>query len=370
MIPYRLGEIFGRGGGWRLAGGLLVLALLMVACGDDEPEARPFNDNPTEIAGIPTQAAFPIEVERSDGQQLVVDDVVTRVVSLSPGATETIYALGAEAALIAVDNNADYPTEAASFPTRVDAFQPNIEAIAALEPDLVIVPSDIGGIVGALDRLNIPVLFIDLDTDVQSVDDVLGQIALMGRLTGTEERAADLVVDITQRVRVIEDGLRGLATTGGPSVYHELDSTFYTVSEQTFIGSLYRTLKARNIAGDGGGIAYPQLTQEAIIDANPEVIVLADEEFGVTIDIVKARPGWNAIFAVQNDQIYAIDPDIISRPGPRIVEALEQLAAQFYPQVFGETPAGEGTAAPAQPSPAAPTTAAGQPTRVPPEAVE
>jgi len=345
---------------------MLIAALLVAACGggDDGPETKPFDDNPTEIAGIPTRTVFPIEVRRSDDQVLVVEATVKRVVSLSPGATETIYALGAEAALVAVDNNADFPAAAASFATRVDAFQPNIEAIAALEPDLVIVPSDIGGIVGALDRLSIPVLFVDLDTDVQTIDDVLGQIGLMGRLTGTDAVADQIIADLRARVTVVGDGLRGLANTDGPSVYHELDSTFYTVSEQTFIGSLYRTLKARNIAGDGGGIAYPQLTQEAIIDADPEVIVLADEEFGVTIDIVKARPGWNAIFAVQNDQIYAIDPDIISRPGPRIVDALEQLAAQFYPQVFGDTPGAAGTASPGQPSPVAATAVAAQPSPV------
>ena len=100
------------------------------------------------------------------------------------------------------------------------------------------------------------------------------------------------------------------------------------------IGSIYARLRATNIAGDGGGTAYPQLTQEAIIAANPTVIVLADEEFGVTVESVRARPGWDAIDAVRNDRIYPIDPDIISRPGPRIVDALEQLAQQFYPEAF------------------------------------
>jgi iron complex transport system substrate-binding protein len=117
-------------------------------------------------------------------------------------------------------------------------------------------------------------------------------------------------------------------------VFHELDSTFYSVSEDTFVGDLYRILQMENIAGDGGGIAYPQLTQEAIIAANPRVIVLADEEFGVSIDSVKARPGWDQIDAVQNDRIYSVDPDLISRPGPRIVDALEQLAQQIYPTRF------------------------------------
>lgn len=338
----------------RWIAGLAVAAMLVfaAACGDDDdPETQPFDDNPTEITGIPTRAAFPIEVQRSDGQTLVVDEVVTRVVSLSPGATETIYALGAAASLVAVDNNADYPEGAANFATKVDAFEPNIEAITQLEPDLVIVASDIGGIVGALDRLNIPVLFIDLDTDVRTIDDVMGQIGLLGRLTGTEERSDEIIFDLSERIEAIETGLVGLATTNGPSVYHELDDTFYTVSEQTFIGSLYRILKARNIAGNGGGVAYPQLTQEAIIDMNPEVIVLANEAFGVTIDSVKQRPGWDAIYAVQNDQIYGIDPNIISRPGPRIVDALEQLAAHFYPQVFGDDPESGGTETPGEPSP-------------------
>ena len=104
--------------------------------------------------------------------------------------------------------------------------------------------------------------------------------------------------------------------------------------EDTFIGNLYTVLRATNIAGDGGGIAYPQLTQEAIIAANPDVIVLGDEAFGVSIDSVKARPGWDAIAAVQNERIYSIDPDIISRPGPRIVDALEELARKLYPELF------------------------------------
>jgi iron complex transport system substrate-binding protein len=128
--------------------------------------------------------------------------------------------------------------------------------------------------------------------------------------------------------------MQALASQDAPTYYHELDAELYSISNDTFIGNVYRVLKARNIAGDGGGIAYPQMTQEAIIEANPDVIVLADEAFGVTVESVRARPGWSAISAVENDRIYTIDPDIISRPGPRIVDALEELARQLYPQAF------------------------------------
>lgn len=324
---------------WFRNGLLLVFAAFTVAalaaCGGDDGEAeRQFTDDPTPIEGVSTTSPFPVRFIRSDGKDLVVDQPVRRVVSLSPGATEILYAIGAQQTLVAVDNNANYPPEVSTLSGRVDAYQPNIEAIAAFEPDLVIVANNIDGIVEALDRLSIPVLYIDLDTQVKSVDDVFGQIGLLGRLTGTDAAASTLLGNLNARVDAIEARMQALASQDAPAFYHELDGELYSISNDTFIGSLYRILKARNIAGDGGGIAYPQLTQEAIIAENPDIIVLADEAFGVTIDSVKSRPGWDAIKAVRDDQIFSIDPDIISRPGPRIVDALEQLARSFYPQAF------------------------------------
>jgi iron complex transport system substrate-binding protein len=177
------------------------------------------------------------------------------------------------------------------------------------------------------------VLFIDINTDVTRIEQVLGQITIYGRITGTTAAANPLVASLSERVQAVRDRAR-LATEGREAlkVYHELDSTFFSAAEQSFIGDLYGILRADNIAGDGGGSPYPQLTQERIIADNPDVIVLADEEFGVTVDSVKGRPGWNAINAVSNGRIYGIDPDIMSRPGPRIVDALEQLADLFYPE--------------------------------------
>ncbi len=198
----------------------------------------------------------------------------------------------------------------------------------------MIVADDTGGIVGKLDALNIPVLYF-LDDSVKNVDDVLAQIGLLGQITASNEKAATLVGDLGTRVTAVEDSLQGVGARAGPkAVYHELDPGFFTVSDDTFIGDLYRLLHVRNIAGGGGGQAYPQLTQEAILDANPNVIILADEAAGVTVDSVKARPGWDVVDAVQNDRIYVLDTDIISRPGPRIVDALEELARLIHPDRF------------------------------------
>ena len=278
------------------------------ACGGDDDadngDAPPFVEDPTPIEGIATVAAYPVDIPRSDGKTLTLAAPPQRIVSLSPGATEIIYALGAESSLAAVDNQSDFPQAAADFPTKVDAFEPNIEAIAATQPDLVIVATDIGGLVAALDQLNIPVFYQDIDTDITNIDAVFTQIALLGKVTGKSSEADTLLADLGARVEAVEAGVQGVSNATAPRVFHELDSTLFTVSENSFIGDLYNTLRARNIAGDGGGTAYPQMTQEAVIASAPDIIILADEEFGVSIESVKARPGWD------------VDPRGPERPDP------------------------------------------------------
>jgi iron complex transport system substrate-binding protein len=322
----------------RRLGPLLAIGLILAATacggGSSKAAATPVKDNPTPITGVSTPPAFPLTVKRSDGATLTISEPVKKIVSMSPGATEIIYAIGAQDALAAVDKNANYPDAAKNFPTKIDAYEPNIEAIAALNPDLVILPGDNGGILAKLDGLKIPVLYQDLDKDIKTVDDVLGQITLLGQVTGHTDKARELVQSLSKRIDVIKQGVQGIPSQDAPSVYHELDSTYYTISTGTFIGNLYEILHAQNIAKDGAGVAYPQLTQEAIIAANPKIIVLADEAYGVTADSVKARPGWSAIDAVANGKIIAVDADLISRPGPRIVDALEDLARKIYPTRF------------------------------------
>lgn len=324
---------------WMSRLGVAVVLVGLVAAsacggGDSKPERDTnFTDDPTPIA-VSTIPAFPATIQRSDGKALTVTKPPTRIVSLSPGATEILYAIGAESALVAVDKQADYPDAAKNFAQKVDAYEPNVETITGLAPDLVIVATDSNGIVGKLDALKIPVLFEDIDTSIKTVDDVFGQIRIIGQVTGRADQAVDLINSLSARVQVIKDALNGTTIADNPSIYHELDSTYYTASSSSFIGNLYSILRVRNIAGDGRGAPFPQLTQETIIAANPQVIILADEEFGVSVDSVKARPGWDVIDAVKNNRIYGVDPDIISRPGPRIVEALEELARDIYPSRF------------------------------------
>jgi len=316
-----------------LVAALITLAgLFAVACGGGSSTkiATVTGTSPAAAGATVAASAFPVQLGRSDGRTLTLDRAPRRIVSLSPGATEIIYALGAQDELAAVDKQSDYPQAAKDFATKVDAYEPNVETIAALNPDLVFVATDVNGLVAALDRLSIPVLFSDLN-DVKTVEDVYGQIALLGKATGRSAQADALVASLRAREKKVTDFVAGVAPQDAPRVYHEVDNTYYTVSDGTFIGDMYRLLRAKNIAGDGGGSPYPQLTQEQIIAADPTVIVLADSEFGTTVDSVRARAGWQNIAAVKAGAIYPLDPDIISRAGPRIIDALEQLAHDLYP---------------------------------------
>ena len=315
---------------------IATFALAMSACGGGGSSSKTATPSTSgDITPlVSSNDTFPVQLPRSDGKTVSLGAAPKHLVSLSPGATEIIYALGADSELAAVDKDADYPDGAKNFATKLDAFQPNVESIVALQPDLVIVATDANGIVAALDRVNVPVLFSDINTDVRTVNDVMRQIKLIGTATGKSANADSLIGDLRGRISAVTSKVQDVSPSDAPSVYHELDDTYYTASSGSFVGDIYRLLKAQNIAGDGGGVAYPQLTQEAIIAANPQAIILADEAFGTTPESVKARPGWANIDAVKNGKIFGVDPNIISRPGPRIVDALEQVAKDLYPEKF------------------------------------
>ena len=267
------------------------------------------------------QTAFPLRIPQSDGQTLVLEKAPRRIVSLSAAATEVLCAIGAGDSLAAVDKYANCPAGSKARP-EIDSFQPSLEAIAALQPDLVYVFSDQGGIVGALRGIGVPVLFLK---PADSIAGVLENIALLGRVTERAPEAAS-IVDAMQKRR---DGVtsRLASVNRGPRAFHELSPDYYTVRNDTFTGELYTLLKADNIAA-GSATAYPQLSAEVIVARDPEVIILADGSLPAE---VRARPGWAGVSAVRNNRFCSVDPDLVSRPGPRIIDGLEALAACLYP---------------------------------------
>jgi iron complex transport system substrate-binding protein len=314
---------------------LAALLALAVACNSDSSPARTPSPEPAAFgfdcaaaiaATAPDASAFPVEVTDSLGNAVTLEAPPQRIASLSAGHTETLFAIGAGDQVTAVDNTSDCPAAANELP-KVDAFTPSVEQIAALEPDLVVIFYDPGDLQSSLQGLDIPVLNLATPESVQGVYD---QMALLGEATGHTNDAERVAGEMNEAV---EDVRSRLGVVEAPAVFHEVDTNYFSAASGTFIGDLYDMLGAGNIA-DATGQAYPQMSAEAIIQADPDVIVLADEDAGESAETVKARPGWGSVSAVKNDRIYAIDPDIISRPGPRLVEALRTLAGYLYPELF------------------------------------
>ncbi len=311
----------------RYLGAALValLALAALACNGDEsgPTATTTAVQEADTAASP--AVFPVTVTDSNGKQLVFDSPPESIVALAPSFVEILFAVGAGDAIVAVDQNTDYPPEAAAR-TKLSGFEPSVEGIAALEPDLVIIFFDPGGLEEALEGLDIPVLFLMTPASIQGVFD---QIELLGRATGHADDAEQLIDGMSEGIDAISEKLADIQE--GPRVFHEVGPELFSASDKDFVGDLYTTLKAQNIATGAG--PFPQLTEEAVIAADPEVIILADVPV-VTPEEVKARPGWDSVSAVQNGRVFAVDPDLVSRSGPRLVEGLEELARLLYPDRF------------------------------------
>ncbi len=271
----------------------------------------------------PTPAAhFPVSITAPGGAVVAIAHQPRRIISLSPTATEMLFAIGAGSQVAAVDDQSNYPSNAPM--TKLSGFQPNIEAIAAYTPDLVVAAEDIGGLVHGVEALNIPIL---VEPAAKSLDDSYLQIKQLGAATGHPGEADSLVARMRAQVSSF------VASVSKPArrlrVYHELDDTYYSVTSATFIGQAYRLFGLTNIADAASGAApdYPQLSAEYIVASNPDLIVLADTRCcRQDLKTVAARPGWGAITAVKTGQVVGVDDDVASRWGPRIIDFMQAVA--------------------------------------------
>jgi iron complex transport system substrate-binding protein len=237
-----------------------------------------------------------------------------RIVSLSPTATESLFAIGAGKQVVAVDDQSDYPKRAPR--TSLSGYTPNVEAIAGYRPDLVVVSGDANDVVGGLRKLGIRVL---LQPAAKNLAEAYSEIRQLGALTGHRRGAAAVV----KRMKGAIAGVLKTTPKQNLSVYHELTPDYYSATSKTFIGRIYRLFGLRNIAdpADSSGNGYPQLSAEYILSSNPSLIVLADTRCcGQSAKTVASRPGWNALAAVRRGNVIGIDDSIASRWGPRVVQ--------------------------------------------------
>ena len=241
------------------------------------------------------------------------------IVSLSATATEILFAIGAGDQVVAVDDQSTYPEDAPT--SALSGFTPNVEAIANYDPDLVVISYDPGDLVVGLEALGIDVL---MQGAASAIDDTYSQIAELGDLTGHSDEAAALNAEIVAGLESLAEGHPG----AGMTYFHEVDSTLYSATSSTFLGQLYALLGLENIAdpADEDGWGYPQLSPEYVIDVGPDLIFLADAEWGEAAETVAARPGWDTMSAVQAGNVFPLD-ETAGRWGPRIVDFLTTVRA-------------------------------------------
>jgi len=305
---------------------IMSLSLITAACGNDATTEPPSTTPPaTAPATTPEPSdGFPVTIDVY-GTPFTIDARPERIVSLSPSSTEGLFAIGAGPQVIAVDEFSDFPADAPT--TTLSGFTPNVEAIVAFDPDLVVVSYDPGDLVASLAATGIPVLVLDAAVDIE---DVLRQLAILGAVTGNVATATAVVADLELRIANV---LAATPALDDPLTYfHELDDTLFTVTSSTFVGSVYGLLGLVNIADaadpDGAAFGYPQLSAEFLLAADPDLVFLADSRCcGEDAETFASRPGFGALRAVTEDGVVVLDDDVASRWGPRIVDFLEQVAA-------------------------------------------
>jgi iron complex transport system substrate-binding protein len=309
----------------RVIAAVAAAALLVAGCGADDT-GDPATTDPATTDPATTETTTSPAAGTTGGDAATPDgDAPQRIVSLSPTHTEILFAIGAGDLLVAVDDNSNYPPAALDLPNELSGFEPNVEAIAGLEPDLVVIGGDFTGLGAQLDALEIEWWDGPAAT---TLDDTYAQVEELGEITGRTEQAQALVEQMQADIEAIVEATP--VPTEPLTLYHELDPTYFSADSTTFIGDLYSRLGLRNIADEveGDSFGFPQLNAEFIVSADPDLIFLADTKCcGESPETVAARPGWDAIAAVRNGNVFPMDDDIASRWGPRVVEYLAVVAA-------------------------------------------
>jgi iron complex transport system substrate-binding protein len=302
-------------------GVLAVLAAALVAGCSSSRSPRV-----TAASGTPPSASlYPVTVAASNGK-VTIKAKPDRIISLSPTATEDLYAVGAGSQVVAVDSDSDYPSQAPV--TKLSGLTPNLEAIAKYRPDLVIDSQNTGGLVSGLTKLGIPVL---IEPAVASLDGAYAQIDQIGQATGHAAQAQQKIA--TMKSQIAADVRQAGASHKDLTYYWELSANpYYSATSQTFIGRIVGLFGLKDIAdaadkaSDGG---YPELSQEYMVAASPRIIFLADNQpadGGQSPAIVAKRPGWSVIPAVKTREIIGLNDDIASRWGPRLPQLVAEIA--------------------------------------------
>lgn len=305
-----------------------------------EPEPTRVESTEAEPTAAATDTPVPeIEVEPlifTDGldREVMLDKPAQKIVSMAPSNTEILFAVGAGEQVIGRDEFSDYPAQAASLPSVGGGFGDyNLEAIVDLEPDLVLTAEiNTPEQVKSLEDLGMTVYFLKNPT---SIDEMYENLLTVAEMTGHLEETEQLVEDLSRRVSKIESLVENVEEQ--PTAFYELDATDpsapWTAGSGTFIDTLISMAGGENIASDMEG-QYLQISIEELLVRDPQVILLGDAAYGITPESLSERTGWKNMSAVADNRIFTFDDNLVSRPGPRLVDGLEELAKILHPELF------------------------------------
>jgi iron complex transport system substrate-binding protein len=301
----------------------LLIVMILAACTPAQQSTAVSSPTPASISFV-------------DGLKRTVDlpQPAQRVVSLAPSLTEVLFAVGAGSQVVGRDSFSNYPESVKTLPdVGGNNANYNYEAIAALKPDLVLA-TEINTVdqVNAIEKLGLKVVYLSNPVKLEDMYTLLSDVAL---LTGHTAEADSLIASLKSRVAVVESTISQAKTT--PLVFYELDGSDpakpWTPGAGTFLDQLITAAGGRNV-GAVMKDAWGQLSLEQLLLQNPDIILLGDSIYGTTPEAVAARTGWGDLKAVKDGQVFAFNDDLVSRPGPRLVDGLEALARLIHPELF------------------------------------
>jgi iron complex transport system substrate-binding protein len=316
----------------------LLAALLLTACGPASAQTEMPVPVSTELPATEAVAAAPTasaEIKLTDdlNRPIVLNGAAQRIISMAPSVTEILYAVGAGDQVVGREQFSDFPPEALNVTDIGATYEAlNTELIISLKPDLILTTEiNAPEQVKTLEDLGLTVYYMKNPT---TIEEMYGDMELVAQLTGHESEAAAAIEALKARVAAVDEKIMPLSSRF--SVFYEVDATDpakpYTAGKGTFITLLIERAGGYNIASDIDG--YPQLSLEQVVAADPAFIILGDAKWGTTPESIAQRPGWENLSAVKNGQVVPFDDDLVSRPGPRMVDGLEELAKLLRPELF------------------------------------
>ncbi|OKL36045.1 ABC transporter substrate-binding protein [Domibacillus mangrovi] len=307
-----------------------ISAALLAGCGAEETDAPKTTDENTGTAG-----GFPVTVTGADGNKVEIEAAPKRIVTLVPSNTEIVYELGLGEEIVGVSDNDTYP-EDVQTKEKVGGMEFNVEKIISLEPDLVLAHDSAGAAAETgLQQLRDAGIDVLVINNADSIDEMYNSFELIGQATGTTAEAETEVKELKADFAELEKKAASIKDEDVKNVFFEVDPTLYTAGNGTFLNEVFELINVKNTMVDQEG--WPQVTEEAVIEKNPDVILLNYGSYVENaVDGVLMREGWDNVNAVKNKEVIEVNADITSRTGPRLAEGAESIAEAVYPDVFAQ----------------------------------